>query len=130
MTDVHDVMSFPPLPPSPAEVGDLILQTREHVQALGWGNREQLYTASQVRALLSECAIMSAARERERHADALRCALEYRDAAVAAERARCCRVVVVQCDDARLDVARRTILAIREGDDYHGDVDRDGLLRA
>ncbi len=61
-----DVMSFPPLPPSPAEVGDLTLQTREHVQALGWGNREQLYTASQVRAMLSECAIMAAARERER----------------------------------------------------------------
>lgn len=52
------------------------------------------------------------------------------DAAVAAERERCCRVVVVQCDDARLEVARRTILAIRAGDDYHGDVDRDGLLRA
>ena len=61
-----DVMSFPPLPPSPAEVGDLVLSTREHVQALGWGNREQLYAASQVRALLSECAIMSAAREREK----------------------------------------------------------------
>lgn len=74
-----DVMSFPPLPPSPVEVGDLILQTREHVQSLGWGNREQLYTASQVRALLSECAIMAAARERERHADALRCALEALD---------------------------------------------------
>lgn len=74
-----DVMSFPPLPPSPAEVGDLILQTREHVQALGWGNREALYTASQVRAVMSECAIMSAARERERHADALRCALEALD---------------------------------------------------
>lgn len=69
-------MSFPPLPPSPAEVGDLILQTREHVQSLGWGNREQLYTASQVRALLSECAIMAAAREldaeRERVLIALR----------------------------------------------------------
>ena len=39
-----------PLPPSPAEVGDLILQKREHVQALGWGNREHLYPASQVRA--------------------------------------------------------------------------------
>ena len=63
-----DVMSFPPLPPSPAEVGDLVLATREHVQALGWGNREQLYTASQVRALLSECAVMSAARERHRMA--------------------------------------------------------------
>lgn len=61
-----DVMSFPPLPPSPVEVGDLILQTREHVQALGWGNREALYTVSQVRALMSECAIMAAARERER----------------------------------------------------------------
>lgn len=59
-------MSFPPLPPSPVEVSDLILQTREHVQALGWGNREQLYTASQVRALLSECAIMAVARERQR----------------------------------------------------------------
>lgn len=61
-----DVMSLPPLPPSPAEVGDLILQTREHVQALGWGNREQLYTASQVRALLLECASMSALREQKR----------------------------------------------------------------
>lgn len=65
-----DVMSFPPLPPSPAEVGDLVLTTREHVQALGWGNREQLYTASQVRALLSECAIMSAARQRDQCASA------------------------------------------------------------
>jgi len=64
--DMRDAMSFPPLPPSPAEVSDLILQTREHVQAQGWGNREQLYTASQVRALLSECAIMAAAREREK----------------------------------------------------------------
>ena len=64
--DMRDAMSFPPLPPSPVEVSDLILQTREHVQALGWGNREQLYTASQVRALMSECAIMAAARERER----------------------------------------------------------------
>lgn len=79
MTDVPDVMSFPPLPPSPAEVGDLTLQTREHVQAIGWGNREALYTATQVRAVMSECAIMSAARERERHADALRCALEALD---------------------------------------------------
>lgn len=76
MTDVPDVMSFPPLPPSPAEVGDLILQTREHVQALGWGNKEALYPASHVRAVMYECAIMSAARERERHADAMRCALE------------------------------------------------------
>lgn len=64
--DLRDAISFPPLPPSPAEVGDLILQTREHVQALGWGNREQLYTASQVRAVMSECAAMAAARERER----------------------------------------------------------------
>ena len=64
--DLRDAISFPPLPPSPAEVGDLILQTREHVQSLGWGNREQLYTASQVRALMSECAIMAAARERKR----------------------------------------------------------------
>ena len=77
--DLRDAISFPPLPPSPAEVGDLILQTREHVQALGWGNREALYTATQVRAVMSECAIMSAARERERHADALRCALEALD---------------------------------------------------
>lgn len=61
-----DVMSFPPLPPSPAEVGDLILQTREHVQALGWLNRELLYPASQVRAVMSECAIMAATRERNR----------------------------------------------------------------
>lgn len=67
-----DVMSFPPLPPSPAEVGDLTLQTREHVQALGWGNREQLYTASQVRAVMSECAAMAAARERERGLNELR----------------------------------------------------------
>lgn len=74
-----DVMSFPPLPLSPADVGDLTLQTREHVQALGWGNRESLYTATQVRAVMSECAIMAAARERERHADALRCALEALD---------------------------------------------------
>ena len=72
-------MSFPPLPPSPAEVGDLILQTREHVQALGWGNRERLYPASQVRAVMSECAAMAAARERQRHADDLRCALEALD---------------------------------------------------
>lgn len=79
VSGMPDVMSFPPLPPSPAEVGDLILQTREHVQALGWGNREALYTASQVRAVMSECAIMSAARERERHADALRCALDALD---------------------------------------------------
>lgn len=53
MTAVPDVMSFPPLPPSPAEVGDLILQTREHVQALGWGNREALYPASHVRAVMA-----------------------------------------------------------------------------
>lgn len=77
--DMRDAMSFPPLLPSPAEVGDLMLQTREHVQALGWGNREALYTATQVRAVMSECAILSAARERERHADALRCALEALD---------------------------------------------------
>ena len=77
--ELRDAISFPPLPPSPAEVGDLMLQTREHVQALGWGNREALYTATQVRAVMSECAIMSAARERERHADALRCALEALD---------------------------------------------------
>lgn len=64
--DMQDAMSFPPLPPSPAEVGDLILQTREHVQALGWGNCEQLYPASQVRAVMSECAAMAAARERKR----------------------------------------------------------------
>ena len=80
--ELQDAISFPPLPPSPAEVGDLILQTREHVQSLGWGNREQLYTASQVRAVMSECAIMSAARERERHADALRCALEALDCCI------------------------------------------------
>jgi hypothetical protein len=64
--DLRDAISFPPLPPSPAEVGDLILQTREHVQALGWGNREALYTESQVRAIMSECANMAAARE-QRH---------------------------------------------------------------
>ena len=56
--DLRDAISFPPLPPSPAEVGDLILQIREHVQALGWGNREQLYTESQVRAIMAECAAM------------------------------------------------------------------------
>ena len=77
--DLRDAISFPPLPPSPAEVGDLILQTREHVQALGWGNRERLYTESQVRAIMAECAAMSAARERQRHADDLRCALEALD---------------------------------------------------
>lgn len=70
--DLRDAISFPPLPPSPAEVGDLILQTREHVQALGWGNREQLYTASQVRAAMAECAVMAAARERERGLKELR----------------------------------------------------------
>lgn len=77
--DMRDAMSFPPLPPSPAEVGDLMLQTREHAQALGWGNREALYTETQVRAVMSECAIMSAARERNRYADALHCALEALD---------------------------------------------------
>lgn len=77
--DLRDAISFPPLPLSPAEVGDLILETREHVQALGWGNREQLYTASQVRAVMSECAVMAAARECNQHADALRCALEALD---------------------------------------------------
>ena len=51
-------------------------------------------------------------------------------AAVAAERERCCRVVVVQRDDRMWEVARRTILAIRAGDDYFGDVDDEGLLRA
>ena len=64
--DLRDAISFPPLPPSPAEVSDLILQTREHVQALGWGNRERLYTESQVRALMTECAAMVSARERQR----------------------------------------------------------------
>ncbi len=77
--DLRDAISFPPLPPSPAEVGDLILETREHVQALGWGNREQLYTESQVRAVMAECAAMAAAREQQRHADDLRCALEALD---------------------------------------------------
>jgi len=48
--------ALPPLPPSPVEVNDLMLPTREHVQALGWGNREQLYTASQVRALMAAMA--------------------------------------------------------------------------
>ncbi len=62
---MSDMISFPPLPPSPAEVGDLILQTREHVQSLGWGNREALYTASQVRAIMAECAILAAARQRD-----------------------------------------------------------------
>ena len=80
MTAVPDVMSFPPLPPSPAEVGDLILQTREHVQALGWGNREALYPASHVRAVMYECAIMSAARERERIFGYLRSAMGYAEA--------------------------------------------------
>lgn len=50
------------------------------------------------------------------------------DAAVAAERERCCRVVAVQRDDDRYDVARRTILAICAGDDFHA-VD-DDVLRA
>jgi hypothetical protein len=68
--DLRDAISFPPLPPSPAEVGDLILQTREHVQALGWGNSELLYPESQVRAIMAECAAMAAARERQRLADA------------------------------------------------------------
>ena len=54
----------------------------------------------------------------------------WADAAVAAERERCCRVVVVQRDDRLWEVARRTILAIRAGDDYVGDVDDEGLLRA
>ena len=58
--DLRDAISFPPLPPSPAEVSDLILQTREHVQALGWLNRDQLYTESQVRAIIAECAAMAA----------------------------------------------------------------------
>jgi len=49
-----------------------------------------------------------------------------RDVAVAAERERCCRIVAVQRDDDRYDVARRTILAIRAGDDFH-DVDDDVL---
>ena len=57
---------LPPLPPSPAEVSDLILQTREHVQALGWLNRDLLYTETQVRAIMAECATMAAARERRR----------------------------------------------------------------
>lgn len=52
------------------------------------------------------------------------------DARVAAERERCCRVVVVQRDDRLWEVAHRTILAIRAGDDYVGDVDDEGLLRA
>lgn len=65
--DLRDDTSFPPLPPSPIEVGDLILQMREHVQVLGWGNREQLYTASQVRSMISA----AVAAERERCADKL-----------------------------------------------------------
>lgn len=48
MTDRPDTM--PPLPPSPVEVCDLVLLSREHVQALGWKNREALYPASQVHA--------------------------------------------------------------------------------
>lgn len=56
--------------------------------------------------------------------------IERLRAAVAAERERCCRVVVVQRDDRMWEVARRTILAIRAGDDYFGDVDDEGLLRA
>jgi hypothetical protein len=55
--------NLPPLPPSPADVSDLILQTREHVQSLGWGNLERLYTESQVRAIINECAAMAGARE-------------------------------------------------------------------
>jgi hypothetical protein len=46
--------------------------------------------------------------------------------AQAAERERCCRIVAVQRDDDRYDVARRTILAIRAGHDFH-DVDDDVL---
>jgi hypothetical protein len=67
--DMRDAISFPPLPPSPAEVGDLILQTREHVQALGWGNREHLYTESQVRSIMADCAAKIAAREILRYDD-------------------------------------------------------------
>ena len=33
---------------------------------LGCGNRERLYTESQVRAIMAECAAMAAARQRER----------------------------------------------------------------
>jgi hypothetical protein len=54
----------------------------------------------------------------------------YAEQELAAERERCCRVVVVQRDDRMWEVARRTILAIRAGDDYVGDVDDEGLLRA
>jgi hypothetical protein len=38
--------------------------------------------------------------------------------AVAAESERCCRLIAVQMDSE--EVARRTILAIRAGDDFHG----------
>lgn len=48
MTDKPDTM--PPLHPSPVEVCDLVLLSREHVQALGWKNREALYPASQAHA--------------------------------------------------------------------------------
>ena len=56
--------------------------------------------------------------------------LAFGRACMDAERERCCRVVVVQRDDRLWEVARRTILAIRAGDDYVGDVDDEGLLRA
>jgi hypothetical protein len=67
--DLRDAISLPPLPPSPAEVGDLILQMREHVQALGWGNREHLYTESQVRSIMADCAAKIAACELLRYDD-------------------------------------------------------------
>ncbi len=62
--ELRDAIPFPPLPLSPVDVGDLILQTREHVQSLGWGNREHLYSESQVRELMRECALMAVARSR------------------------------------------------------------------
>jgi hypothetical protein len=62
--------------------------------------------------------------------------MEQADAMLAAERERCCRVVAVQRDDDRYEVALRTIRAIRAGDDFFGLGDGpgldscDGLLRA
>ena len=95
-------------PPSKVASNDQLGQLPEphlHAQALavmnaGWERGGHVYSADQMRA--------------------------YAAAAVAVERERCCRVVAVQRDD-DLD-ARRTILAIRAGDDFHN-VD-DDVLRA
>jgi hypothetical protein len=50
---------------------------------------------------------------------------------VDAERERCCRLVAVQSADDGAHVAKRTILAIRAGDDFLGaDADVADILRA